>query len=65
MSEQFQGGTEQQAPDVVVAEFREKAEKMSRYGWDENEIAAALRELACDTGEAQSNGGDHNDCGRN
>jgi hypothetical protein len=60
MSEQSPSGTEQQAPDVVVAEFREKAEEASRYGWDENEIAAALRALACelDTGEAQPNGDD-------
>ena len=38
--------TEQQAPDVVVAEFREIAQEASRYGWGENEIAAALREVA-------------------
>ena len=60
MSDGSTSGTEQQAPDVVVAEFREKAEEASRYGCDGNEIAAALRELACelDTGEAQPNGGD-------
>jgi len=50
-------GTERDAPVVLVNEFRDKAENASGYGWEHEEIVAALRELACEINTETNQGG--------
>ena len=47
-SEEYDPGTERDAPVVLVNEFRNKAEDASGYGWQDEDIVAALLELACE-----------------